>query len=363
MASPFKGLHAFQEIDAADFFGRDRLVADVVSRLRGGIRLVALVGPSGSGKSSVVRAGVVPALRKGSLPGSNEWLIASMIPGAHPMMELEAALLRSTLDAPDTLDAQLADPELGLLRAALRLLPQDRSRLVLVIDQFEELFTLVADEDERRRFLENLVAAIDDPYGRVLIVLTLRADSYYRPLSYGKFAERLGAGVVNVVPLTTDELWAAAAEPASRQRGHFEPALLAELLKDVVGQPGALPLFQYTLTELFDVRVGDRLTVASYGAIGGPRGGQPAGRRPVPLDVPGGQDRDPTAVPPARRARGAGHLGSTAGRCLRGPRDRRRRRDDGVGDRPTGPAPLPRVRPRPHNRRADCRGGARGAPH
>ena len=280
------------------------------------------------------------------------------------MMELEAALLRSTLDAPDTLDAQLADPELGLLRAALRLLPQDRSRLVLVIDQFEELFTLVADEDERRRFLENLVAAIDDPYGRVLIVLTLRADSYYRPLSYGKFAERLGAGVVNVVPLTTDELWAAAAEPASRRGVTCEPAMLAELLKDVVGEPGALPVFQYTLTELFDVRVDDRLTVASYGAIGRrARCGEPARRRPVPLDVPGGAGRDPTAVPPAVDARGAGHLGSTAGLCLRGPRDRRRRRDDGVGDRPTGPAPLPRVRPRPRYRRADCRGGARGAPH
>ena len=364
MASPFKGLHAFQEIDAADFFGRDRLVADVVSRLRGGIRLVALVGPSGSGKSSVVRAGVVPALRKGSLPGSNEWLIASMIPGAHPMMELEAALLRSTLDAPDTLDAQLADPELGLLRAALRLLPQDRSRLVLVIDQFEELFTLVADEDERRRFLENLVAAIDDPYGRVLIVLTLRADSYYRPLSYGKFAERLGAGVVNVVPLTTDELWAAAAEPASRRGVTCEPAMLAELLKDVVGQPGALPVFQYTLTELFDVRVDDRLTVASYGAIGGARG--VVSRRADDLYhsmSPEEQDATRQLCLRLVHARGAGHLGSTAGLCLRGPRDRRRRRDDGVGDRPTGPAPLPRVRPRPRDRRADCRGGARGAPH
>ncbi len=221
VTSPFKGLHAFQESDAGDFFGRDRLVADVISRLGGGARLVALVGPSGSGKSSVARAGVVPALRKGSLPGSEQWLVASMVPGAHPMAELEAALLRSTLDAPNSLEAQLADPELGLLRASLRLLPHDTSRLVLVIDQFEELFSLVADEGERQRFLANLIAAIDDPRGRVLTVITLRADAYHRPLAYGAFAERLGPAVVNVLPLTTDELEEAAVEPALATGSHL----------------------------------------------------------------------------------------------------------------------------------------------
>jgi len=267
--SPFKGLHAFQEADAADFFGRDRLVATVISRLGAGDHLVALVGPSGCGKSSVARAGVVPALRKGSLPGSEHWLVASMVPGAHPMAELEAALLRSTLDAPNSLDAQLADPELGLLRAALRLLPDDTSRMVLVIDQFEELFSLVADEGERQRFLASLVAAVDDPQGRVLTVLTLRADAYHRPLAYGAFAERLGPGVVNVLPLTTDELEEAAVEPASRRGVTCEPALLAELLSDVLGEPGALPIFQYALTELFDRREDDRLSVASYRAMGG----------------------------------------------------------------------------------------------
>ena len=267
--NPFKGLHPFQESDASDFFGRDRLVADVISRIGAGAHLVALVGPSGCGKSSVARAGVVPALRKGSLPGSEHWLVASMVPGAHPMAELEAALLRSTLDAPNSLDAQLADPELGLLRASLRLLPDETSRLVLVIDQFEELFSLVADEGERQRFLANLVAAIDDPQGRVLTVLTLRADAYHRPLAYGAFAERLGPGVVNVLPLTTDELEEAAVEPASRHGVACEPALLGELLSDVLGEPGALPIFQYALTELFDRRDGDRLTVASYRAMGG----------------------------------------------------------------------------------------------
>ena len=343
--SPFKGLHAFQEADAADFFGRDRLVADVISRLGAGARLVALVGPSGCGKSSVARAGVVPALRKGSLPGSEHWLVASMVPGAHPMAELEAALLRSTLDAPNSLDAQLADPELGLLRASLRVLPHDTSRLVLVIDQFEELFSLVADEDERQRFLANLIAAIDDPQGRVLTVITLRADAYHRPLAYGAFAERLGRGVVNVLSLTTDELEEAAVEPASRRGVTCEPALLAELLSDVLGEPGALPIFQYALTELFDRRDDDRLTVAWYRAMGGAHAVlSRRGRRPVPLDDIGGAGRDAAAVPPARRDHRAGDVESTPSAGVRGPGDRRGRRDDGIGDRPAGSAAFPLVR-------------------
>ena len=272
IVNPFKGLHAFREADADDFFGRDRLVAEVVGRIDAGARLVALVGPSGSGKSSVVRAGVVPALQKGAVEGSQHWLFASMVPGAHPFAELEAALLRSTINAPDSLSPQLEDETLGLLRGALRVLPDDTSRLVLVIDQFEELFTLVEDEAERRRFLANLVAALDDPHGRVVVVLTLRADSYHRPLGYAELASRMASSVVNVLPLTSDELESAAQDPAARSGVSLEPALLAELLADVIGEPGALPIFQYALTELFDRRTGDVLTAATYRAMGGVRG-------------------------------------------------------------------------------------------
>jgi hypothetical protein len=270
--NPFKGLHAFREADAEDFFGRDHLVAEVVGRVHSGAHLVAIVGPSGSGKSSVVRAGVVPALRKGAVTGSDKWLFASMVPGAHPFAELEAALLRSTLDAPESLSSQLEDPNLGMLRAVLRVLPDDASRLVLVIDQFEELFTLVEDEAERRRFLVNLIAVIDDPHARTVVLLTLRADSYHRPLEYMDLAARLAPSVINVLPLTSDELESAAREPVARNGVTLEPALLAELLADVIGEPGALPLFQYALTELFDRRRDDVLTVAAYRAMGGVRG-------------------------------------------------------------------------------------------
>ena len=219
--NPFKGLRAFHEDDNSDFFGRDRLVADVVRRLDQGERLIGLVGPSGSGKSSVVRAGLIPALRKGAITGSDGWLIAQMVPGAHPFAELEVALLRSSLDAPDSLADQLADPETGILRAALRMIPSDESRLLLVIDQLEELFTLVEDDDERGRFLAGLMAALEDPHGRVMVVLTLRADFYDRPLAYPEFGTRLGDGVVNVVSLTSDELEEAAQETGSAGRRHL----------------------------------------------------------------------------------------------------------------------------------------------
>lgn len=271
MHNPFKGLRAFNEDDGADFFGRDKLVSEVIRRIDAGQRLVALVGSSGSGKSSAVRAGVLPAVRKGAIDGSDDWLIAQMVPGSRPFVELEAALLRSSLDTPDSLAEQLADRESGLLRAALRILPGN-SRLLLVIDQFEELFTLVDNETERVDFLSLIVQALDEPHGRVIVVLTLRADFYERPLLYPDFAERLGDGIVNVSELTSDELEAAVREPLRPTGVAVEPALLAALLTDVIGQPGVLPLFQYTLTMLFDRRDDSGLSIDAYRSMEGIKG-------------------------------------------------------------------------------------------
>jgi basic membrane lipoprotein Med (substrate-binding protein (PBP1-ABC) superfamily)/DNA-binding SARP family transcriptional activator len=270
--NPFNGLHAFTEADAERFFGRDRLVASLVRRLAAGSRLLALVGASGSGKSSVLHAGLVTAVRKGAVEGSDDWLIALMVPGSQPFREAEAALLRSTLDAPDGLGAVLDEPEDGLLRACLRLLPDSTSRVLLVIDQFEELFTLGAPPPARDRFIRNLEVLLDDPYGRVVVAIGLRADLYGLPLEYPVFAEMLADGIVNVVPLTPDELESAAEEPAARAGATLEPALLVQLLSDVAGRPGGLPLFQYALTELFDRRDGALLTLDAYHEMGGVSG-------------------------------------------------------------------------------------------
>ena len=146
--NPYKGLRAFEEADAGDFFGREALTEHLVERLAE-TRFLAVVGPSGSGKSSVVRAGLVPALRRGALPGSDRWAIAQMFPGAYPLEELEAALLRVAESPPASLLEQLEADERGLLRALKRVLPDDGSELVLVLDQLEEVFTLVEDEERR----------------------------------------------------------------------------------------------------------------------------------------------------------------------------------------------------------------------
>jgi WD40 repeat protein/class 3 adenylate cyclase len=269
--NPYKGLRAFGEGDAEDFFGREALTEHLVARL-GETRFLAVVGPSGSGKSSVVRAGLVPRLRDGALPGSERWYVVEMFPGAYPLEELEAALLRAADSPPAGLLEQLEQDERGLLRAVKRLLADDESELLLVVDQLEEVFTLVEDEARRTQFLALLERAVADPHARLRIVVTLRADFYDRPLLYSGFAELLRDYVEAVVPLKADEFERAIAGPAERVGARFEPGLLAELVADVADEPGALPLLQYALTELYERREGTTLTADAYRAIGGVSG-------------------------------------------------------------------------------------------
>lgn len=281
LTNPYKGLRAFGEADAGDFFGRDTLIQQLLGRLAEAgdpaagpgqelARFLAVVGPSGSGKSSVVRAGLVPALRRGGLPGSENWFIIELLPGSHPLEELEAALLRVAVNPPDSLLAQLQESERGLLRAARRVLPAEPEvELVLVIDQFEEVFTLTAGEAARAHFLDSLVAAVLDPRCRVRVIITLRADFTDRPLQYVDFGELLRQRAEFVLPLTPDELEQAIVGPAQRAGLTLEPGLVAALSRQVGSQPGALPLLQYALTELFERREGRALTLAGYQASGG----------------------------------------------------------------------------------------------
>jgi WD40 repeat protein/class 3 adenylate cyclase len=271
VANPYKGLRPFEEGDAADFFGREELTEQLVERL-GQTRFMAVVGPSGSGKSSVVRAGLIPALRRGALPGSEGWLITEMLPGAHPLDELEAALLRVAVNPPSSLMEQMERDDHGLLRAVKRILPGDRSELLVLIDQFEEVFTLVEDESVRTHFLESLEKAVTDPHSRLRVVVTLRADFYDRPLLYRGFAELLRSRMEAVVPLAPEELERAISEPAKRVDVRLEHGLVAKMLSDVGHQPGGLPLMEYALTELFERRDDSLLTVEAYRAIGGVSG-------------------------------------------------------------------------------------------
>jgi WD40 repeat protein len=242
-----------------------------VKRL-GTTRFLAVVGPSGSGKSSVVRAGLLPAIRRGDIPTSESWWIADMFPGARPLDGLEAALLRAAPDPPSSLMEQLQRDEHGLHRAVLRLLPSDGSELVLVIDQFEEVFTLVEDEHARTHFLGSLEAAATDPHSRLRVVATLRADFYDRPLLYRGFADLFKSRVEALVPLSPEELERAISGPAKRVDVSLEPGLVAAMLADVAEKPGGLPLMEYALTELFDRRDGRTLFLEAYRQIGGVSG-------------------------------------------------------------------------------------------
>ncbi len=273
--NPYKGLRPFDEADAGDFFGRDAACRDLLARLgdeRDGSRFVAVVGPSGGGKSSLVRAGLVPALRRGALPGSDRWFVVAFVPGEHPFEELDAALERIAVDARSDRVQRMEAQDGGLLHMAEEILPDGEGELLLVIDQFEEVFTLVRDEERRARFLRAIVTAATDPRSRVRIVATLRADFYDRPLQYRSFGELLGARTYVVTPLSPAELERAIAGPAEAVGVAVDPSLVGEIVAEVADRPAALPLLQYVLTETFDGRGDSTLTFEAYRELGGVSG-------------------------------------------------------------------------------------------
>ncbi len=272
--NPYKGLKAFEEADAGQFFGRISLTEQLLARLasdkdgESGDNLLVIVGPSGSGKSSVVKAGLIPALRRGALPGSDEWFYADMVPGANPMEEVEAALLRVAVNPPESLLRQLREDERGLVRAIKRVLPDDNTQLVLFIDQFEEVFTLTTSEADRQHFLNSLLNAVNEPRNRLRLIITLRADFYDRPLSYHEFGQLVRQYTEVVLPLSPQELENAIVQPARQVGVALENGLSTAIIADVRDQPGALPLLQYALTQLYDQRENGRLTLDTYKHIG-----------------------------------------------------------------------------------------------
>jgi WD40 repeat protein/DNA-binding SARP family transcriptional activator len=237
---PFKGLAAFEPEDAAFFFGRERLVAEMVARLAGA-PMLGLVGPSGSGKSSVLRAGLLPALRQGVLPGSETWAIALLRPGEHPLRALHDA-------------TSAAAPE---------------GRLVLAVDQLEEAFVACRDEGERAAFMDALVRSARDPRRRAVVLMAVRADFYGRCAAYPELWRLLGANQTPVGPMGRDELRSAIELPARRAGLEVEPDLTHALIDDVEGEPGALPLLSTCLLELWQRRDAKVLRLAAYQESGG----------------------------------------------------------------------------------------------
>jgi len=263
-ASPYKGLDSFDLADAGLFFGRERLIAEMVARLAGS-SFLAVVGASGSGKSSAVRAGLLPALGEGALPGSGAWLPVVIRPGEHPLRELDRALYAAL---PEGLRPRLVgidDP----LRAAVEVLPGGQ-RLLVVVDQFEEAFT-VAAEPGSNRFLATLVRTVEQAPESVVIVVAIRADYYGRCAAHPGLARLLAANHVLVGPMEADEYRRAIGQPARLVGARVEPALVEALVAEVADEPGGLPLLSSALFALWQRRSGRAIRMESYLATGGLR--------------------------------------------------------------------------------------------
>jgi WD40 repeat protein len=281
--SPYLGLITFQEDDSSYFFGRDALIGELLNKAEQ-TAFLAVLGPSGSGKSSVVRAGLIPALRREALPGSEQWqYLTPLKPGARPLNALAATLAAAQQgrlgDIAAIHEALSKKPDALLLMADGLLSGRTNARLVLVVDQAEELWTLAPIEpaartaflaDQQQPFINCLLAAAQEADHPVLIILTLRADFLHRALEHHELASWIKTHNVLVEPMTRDELHSAITRPTELVGGSFEPGLVDTLVEQTISQPGALPLLEYTLLELWKERRSDgTLTWDAFKAIGG----------------------------------------------------------------------------------------------
>jgi serine/threonine protein kinase len=266
---PYPGLMSFQEADADRFFGRDDQIARVIGRLAAQ-PLLGIVGPSGVGKSSFIRAGLVPALKR-----EGPWAMIAMRPGRSPLLSLAALSDPANAHDPDHVRAvaQHLFHEPGYLGAVLRWRAASHGcRVLLYVDQLEELYAVVHDPGERAAFVTCLRAAADDPSSPVRVVLSLRSDFLDRAAEDRAFMASLTEGMHYLMPLGPDGLRQALVRPAE-QAGHgFESAeLVSRMVADVALAPGALPLLQFAAARMWDARDRPRrlMTAASYLAMGG----------------------------------------------------------------------------------------------
>ncbi len=278
---PYKGLNYFDESDADLFVGRESLVAKLTERILSltssrsphEMRFLAIIGASGSGKSSLVRAGVIPALRWNRK--SADWHIHVLTPTAHPLESLASSLTseNQSVSATSTLMDDLARDTRSLQIFVKRKLQSEiNTHLLLVIDQFEELFTLCRSEEERVSWIGNLLAAASETNGPVSVLVTLRADFYAHCANYIDVREALAKNQEYIGAMNNDELRHAIEEPARRGRWEVEPGLVDLLLHDVGHEPGALPLLSHALFETWQRRRGRTMTLGGYASSGGVRG-------------------------------------------------------------------------------------------
>ncbi|HEY9641130.1 MAG TPA: caspase family protein, partial [Coleofasciculaceae cyanobacterium] len=285
---PYRGLEYFDETHSDYFFGREDLTTELVTKLKGD-RFVAVVGDSGIGKSSLIRAGLVPYLKQRA---SQQWQIKLLTPGEHPLKSLGRAFIDpnlSTLERAEQLRRAETFLQDGgrLAQLVQACLPTDHSlgaverpRMLLVIDQFEEVFTLSRGshaERERQQFFNCLVEALEMA-GNLSILIVLRSDFQPKCALYKGLAQQIEQHSIKVKPLKYEQIKATILKPAQKVGLVCEPSLVYNMLLDVIGAPGELPLLQYTLLELWKQRrIGSeggvaRLTLEAYQGLGGVSG-------------------------------------------------------------------------------------------
>jgi energy-coupling factor transporter ATP-binding protein EcfA2 len=282
---PFRGLQAYREEDSHLFFGRDSQVEKLLAHLQES-RFLAVVGASGSGKSSLIRAGVIPAVRRGAITineqNSAGWPIHIIEPGDEPLKALAASLTRDeeSVSATATLLKDLTlDPQSLDLFLYRRLTEQPDGRYFLVIDQFEELFTQCDDPETRLQFVKNLVKAVHEGKdGRLSLVIVLRADFYSHAIQLEPLQSLLETNQLIIGAMTAEELRQAIEGPVEAGEWEFQPGLVETIMQDLgaafgrTPEPGALPLLSLALHETWLRRSGRTLSLAGYQEIGGVQG-------------------------------------------------------------------------------------------
>lgn len=280
---PYVGLAAFREYQQPYFFGRQQLVDTVMVNVATD-RLLAIIGSSGSGKSSIMLAGVIPLLKQGAIaaqdghPASDQWRYSQrLVPGSNPLANLGRAIVPKGEDG--QLDVTVAS-KFAFVADGCRREPDYLVKLinetgdtpfVLIIDQFEEIFTLCTDEAERHAFIENLIALIQSPGARHTVILTMRTDFESFVARLPEFQTHFEEAIIRVTPLNAAELRAVIEQPAAMIGLKFEEGVVDALVQDVLGEPAALPLLQFTLLKLWEKRDRNRITWDTYKTLGGGR--------------------------------------------------------------------------------------------
>jgi uncharacterized protein YjbI with pentapeptide repeats/energy-coupling factor transporter ATP-binding protein EcfA2 len=275
---PYRGLQYFDftEVDAKYFYGRQAVTDTLIEKVRQS-NFLAVLGASGSGKSSVVRAGLLYQLQQGrKLSGSDTWQLRIFRPGEHPLQSLAQAFLdRELSDIQRASQLQQAEDLINKGSQGLGQLIDAASgeRVVLVIDQFEEVFTLCQNSQERQHFFDSLLTALQRCGRKFCLVLTMRADFFGKCAKYAELAAKIQEHLLTVTPMNRQELEQAITAPAKQVNLTVEPELVEQIIDDMGDSPGILPLLQYSLTEIWQQRTGEgKLTLSTYSRLGGVKG-------------------------------------------------------------------------------------------